>query len=332
MRIKHTINHLFTLFFIIQPKNVLSKNVSNVFQKYSVYVKSDFESAEFTVTVSGDKNPKNNPYISIKKPSRARLERYLSENQSIEGLDLRELDLSGLEIDSFTGCKLDNKQIRFLISRGFKNISANLLETDLDLEGINLEEISFREAQLTGDQALYLIDQGANIKQSFIMQADFREKNLRNIDFEQIIFVQTTFEGADLSETNMSNSQFMKCNFTRTNLTRSNLTRASIQLCNLRETDFTEANLEETDLMGEDLIKVKFIRSNLTKACFELASLKNTDLSHSNLKETNFKDSRLTNINLKKVHLNHTMFDKSKISGVKGVSYTKLIFIKFISK
>lgn len=260
-------------------------------------------------------------------------------------LDLRNRDLRGAD---FTGALLCHAEMEAaLLSeanlfgadlRAAKLAWADLSKTDLraaclagaDLNRANLEEADMREGQLltargvggdisnvTQDIAATGMEQatarganmsGARVSNSFIVQTDMTDCNLRNAKFIRANLSLSNMtgcnlEGADFSEANLSGAIFHGASFNGTLLDHADLSGADLIGAVFDNMDFSKVNLgdakvaqsiDKLDKSIKQIIRdhVEWVATNGKKG--DRADLSKTDLSRMDLSSVNLSAADLS--------------------------------------
>ena len=192
--------------------------------------------------------------------SREQLETRLRERRSIEGADLRGVDLRGLDLTSrrFPHCVLDHEQVRLLSQYPGSLESADLRHTELDLEGLNLERVSFAQTLLGRSQLIALYDAGhRNFRSANLSGTDLSGLNLCNSDFTRAKFFRANLSETDLSGATLYETNCIRANLTRTIFNTADLRRVDFTQATLRETSFTQATLTEIDCTNATIKGIK---------------------------------------------------------------------------
>lgn len=109
---------------------------------------------------------------------------------------------------------------------------------DGNLEGANLKNCDFREAQLSGSNLTRAELDGARLSDASLIDADFSHASLRGAILRGAELRGAVLEGADLSGADLRNA-----NLAEADLLGANLTGADLSNANLRSADFSRANL-----------------------------------------------------------------------------------------
>ena len=83
-------------------------------------------------------------------------------------------------------------------------------------------------------------------------RANFKQMDLRGIEFAGLDLRGANFQGANLSGCNLFKANLSTCNLSGANLKEANLQEARLRKCNLMRADLTGANLEGVDFEGAD--------------------------------------------------------------------------------
>ena len=120
--------------------------------------------------------------------------------------------------------------------------------------------------------------------------ANFKKKNLKNIDFSNV----------DLSYADFSGAKLYGANFTGSKLTHTNFILASA-----KEADFSEADLTFADFYGANLQNAKFINSCSKVVLFNFSDLFGADFTNASLHGTKFTSSNLNAANMDNIKVNN---------------------------
>ncbi len=129
---------------------------------------------------------------------------------------------------------------------GRRDFSREEFESQMYLNGANLEGINLNDAKLNGACMI-----GANLK-----NASFRNANLKWMDFSN-----AKLQGADLHSAQLQNA-----NLYGANLENANIPYASLENACLRRVSFKNANLRGANLKNANLEEVYFGYANLIDA------------------------------------------------------------------
>lgn len=154
--------------------------------------------------------------------------RALVESRLAEGLDLRELDLSGADL------------------RGLDLSRQDLLGTVL--EDANLEGVSLQQARLRGCVLV-----GAKLGRAVLAAADAGEADFTGADLRGADLVNANLEGADLTEASLVSVRLTGARAAGAILTQADLTGSVITRADLREADLEGARLDGVDVSESDL-------------------------------------------------------------------------------
>lgn len=336
--IKKNAPQFLALIFLNFSKNALSNSdysplissqSTNIFRKNSLHIEPVISNLDFEITVTPAKTPKK-PSMVYKKINRENIEEYISKHQPITGADLRGINLSGLENYHFLGCKIDNEQFKFVIRNGIHIPWLNLTETHLNLDNINLNQVSFDQTQLTCDQAIYLMENGANLEGSYISGGHFKNTALEGAQFPRVHFFNVTFEGSNLTKVNFKGADFLSCDFKESTLVKANFTEAHMSASSLIGADFTRANFNKSSFIRINLSKANFTGADLTDAIFELsdftrANFNGTTLTRSNLIATNLTRAELKGAKFKKTKLERANFSDLGVGTILKIMAFRLI-------
>ena len=241
--------------------------------------------------------------------------------------------------------KLTPEEFVKQINEGKRNFSGLVLVGDKEIKAVNLENINFSNADLSGAR---FID--CNLKWAKLINA-----NLNNTEFMRSNFWGADLHGANLVNANISGANLTYANLVSTNLKSANLTMAmlpganlwgtiadgaNISGANLTYVNFTRAklngaNLSKAKLPGCNFWSAELIGANLSDAILEntvftlanlsnatiinsnlqCAILRNANLIHSNLAYSNFRGSNLCNADLTNAVLVNTNFWKANMIG-----------------
>ena len=206
------------------------------------------------------------------------------EERAKERLDLKEADLSGLNLtkldlsnSDLIGANFQNSILKRSKLRGSNLTGANLYRADFsmsDLSGTLINQCNLEETQL---------------KSADLTDAEVNMSVLADTDLTKAKLTRTAFISSDLTNAKLNETSIEEGNFSRSKLTNSNLSLATIdgvvlnsadlRNANLRGTQFARADFTDCDLTGVKVSReTTFTQSRKTDGCliesFTLASLK----------------------------------------------------------
>jgi len=180
----------------------------------------------------------------------------VSSKETLRGINLDEIDLSGSDTD-LSHANLLAAKLR----------KARLRKTNLshaDLRKTDLREASLREADLSA----------ANLREADLSGADLRKAKLSGADLRGVNLFYADLTGANLSEAllmgvTLSGADFRKANFFHADLTKAVLGGARLDGADLSRTrllgsDLRYANLSETSGLTQDQMDHVLIDKNTT--------------------------------------------------------------------
>ncbi|MDD9951084.1 MAG: pentapeptide repeat-containing protein, partial [Zetaproteobacteria bacterium] len=245
--------------------------------------------------------------------TRAELDARIAAGQSIEGADLRGVNLEGLEIRTlrFPYCQLDNEQVRYLLLHGGSIEGANLQRImDLDLAGIPLRSVSFVRTRLTGTQVQTFYNagyrdfghaylggvnlswadlRGAHLMAAYLVGADLTGADLQGVDFTNATLTDANLRGANLEGANLRAVTLMGANLWGANLPRINLTNNLLHEVCLVGANLRGANLRDASLRGISVWNANLSGADLRGVSFHRANLRGTNLEGANLRRANLR-------------------------------------------
>lgn len=269
------------------------------------------------------------------------LERYKAGERDFNGLNLREISLSGGELKD---CNLSCANLEGAIVNQVTFSNCNL--TEANFSNAVLSQSSFNYSDLTG----------ANLTNSDLSKTKFEgtnliRANLNNVNFSESYFSkEVKLDKADMSEANLSKASLIGVTLSQVNLSHANLRDSKLLGAN-----FESANLEKTNLEGAicnkntkfpegfDLVNAKafilspnaslmninlsgwnlagiiltssnLIGANLSKAILGYADLTQANLKQANLSQATLTDSKLLQVNLTSANLSEANLNNANLT------------------
>ena len=227
-------------------------------------------------------------------------------------------------------------------------VIARLDFTGVDFSGSNfsasdLQETSFRKANLTGCNFSDSNLAGTDMTQAQLIGVTFKGANLKRVSFSEAMIANADFSGVDLQKATLSYLDAKRSNFRGANLTdaqldfadlsgsdftsaklvRANLGKANLRSSILNEAAMLEANLSgafldagtatKTDFSGAKLNQASLVKASATGAIFKRASLANANLNGADLQDTTFVIANLSGATLDGAKLERAVFNKKTV-------------------
>lgn len=214
--------------------------------------------------------------------------RYPSLYPNLDGIELHDLDLKGIDFSGVSLCHAVindcNLQSASLVSARFNE--ANLQNNDFTSARMIAAELN--DADLSGS-----ILKNANILTASVRGARFERVDFVGHDMQALDLRDVSFRGADLS------NQF---------LARSDLSGTILDDCKLANSDLSSVNLQEAsianvDLSGCKLNGVNFNKANLTKSIFAANQIENINFEEAILTDCDFRQTIIKRSNFRKADM-----------------------------
>lgn len=223
------------------------------------------------------------------KPWNQWRKRYPGYYPNLDGIELLNLDLQGID---FSGISLCHAVINNCNLHMASLVSARLHEANL--QNNNFSSARMIAAELNDADLSHSILKNANILTASVKGARFDGVDFVGHDMQALDLREVSFRGADLS------NQY---------LARSDLSSACLDDCRLLNSDLSDANLQSVSITGVDLSTCKLAGANFSHAnlsqCrfngntlehinFEAAKLVECDLREATIKSCNFREADVT--------------------------------------
>jgi len=177
---------------------------------------------------------------------------------------------------------------------------------DLNLSGLDMSGVSFRRAELRGANLEKCILKKANfssadMREAFFSGADLKEAILQNADVEGAKFDGAVLQEADLTRMNASGASFERAVMSGARLSfaeldTANFGGATLKGAMLSGCNLTEAYLGGAKMGGANLRDARMSKANLEKADLTDCDLRNADLTHAILTAATFNGVKLGGI------------------------------------
>lgn len=268
--------------------------------------------------------------------TRMEIERRIREGESLDGLDMSDLDLSGFDFSgkSLKGCRFDRANLKRCRMHGVNLTGASLEGTDLGeavLDEAVLERTNLVAAKLTG----------ASLRAAFLTDANLTTIDGRRAAFDRASGQRTLFcrarldgasflvsqlDGADLTEAQVDGASFegsllpdlrgYELSAEDASFTRVNLRNARFDGAVMTRARFDQVIADDTMWDRAVLDGVDFQRAALGGASFTKASLRGADFSHAMLAESRFNRANLSGAKLVGVEMELLTLDGADLSGI----------------
>lgn len=139
---------------------------------------------------------------------------------------------------------------------------------------------------------------GLNIKEYCLNTIDFRNTNLRRMNFEGTHLKSANLESANLEGANLEDACLDSANLERANLKEAHLEGASLEGVNLKEANLRGAFLEGSFLEGSYLKRVNLKEAKLKGSNLKGVNLENANLKNAYMEKSNLEGSYLEGVNL----------------------------------
>ncbi|MDX2440592.1 MAG: DUF2169 domain-containing protein [Desulfobacterales bacterium] len=244
----------------------------------------------------------------------------VKKGEAFIGEDLRELELSGLELE---GINLQSAILSGVCFNKTNLSGATLTKTNLagaDLSGADLKGANLKEADLTGANL-----QGADLTGAFLDDAIFEKARLARATLDEVtaidtIFSETNLAGARLINSNLKGADFSKSNIEKTNFQGANLCEASVEGAMGKQVNMTEADLTELRASGGcDFSHGFFRKAKGQESNWEGAKLAGADFTFTQMEGADFTSADLESANLSAANMKYTRFTKANLKEAKLV-------------
>jgi len=210
------------------------------------------------------------------------------------------------------GASLNRLQLRYLQAYGAFLVKARLWQADL--RNSYLSEADMREANLRQADLRFAVLDRAKLTRASLQETDLRNSNLNRADLQ----------GANLTSTVASSATMMDATLDGANLYKADLRNASLQRASLKQADLREANLESANLtmailQETYLTSTKLASAQLKRADLSLAILTDADLRNSNLSGADFQGAILRGTDLTGANL-----QGANLKGAVGVTASQI--------
>jgi len=234
--------------------------------------------------------------------TRKRVQACAANGESMEGADLRKLDLSELDL---SGAKLGDAILTGVSLH--KTILYNA-----DLNGATLAKTDLREAVLND----------ANLADTDLTAAKADKAGFRSATLTGALFVKATLTGACFDEAKAAKASFLGADLTSASFIRADLTGARVDEAIIHGVSFEEAVLEGAMLDGSRGDEVSFLRANMLRTRVgESALLYKADLRHAKADESiwhgaDLREATLTLSEMRRADLSGANLEQAKFDGV----------------
>ncbi len=196
--------------------------------------------------------------------TKAQVKERVAKGQSLERADLRDLDVSGLDLSgvSFRRAELRGANFEKCVLRRANFSSADMREAFL--AGCDLREAIFQSADL----------EGAKLDGASLQEADLTRVTASGASFERAVLSGARLAFAELDTTNFGGATLKGAMLSGSNLTEAYLGGAKLGGASLRDARMSRANLEKADLTACDLR-----HADLTQAKLDGCTLNEAKLS-----------------------------------------------------
>ena len=191
-----------------------------------------------------------------------------------------------------------------------------------DLSNIELKEVVFIEADLSGAdlRAANLVKanlKDVNFKGSYLREATLRGANLIGADLMGCNGIGAIFREAFLREANFVESHLIGTDFREANCIEANFYRAKLLKADLRGATAVEANFSETEMGNARCRRVNFRGADLRGANLKGADLSHADFSYADLSDANLTDTDLREARFVRSNLHRTNFADSDMRDIR---------------
>lgn len=216
-----------------------------------------------------------------------------------------------------------NNITRFLTGQGFTNKPSDSLRW--------LNEMVYSAS----DQSVNMCGWDLNgyvFDNSYLVNADFRQAELKDTSFKNANLQICNFRKACLQNAKLSGAFMRLTNFGRADLKNADLKKswargaiynfANLQEANLDEADligssFSHAKLYKTSLIGASMRSTRFVESNIQEAILYGADLSYSYIERTEMPNSNLIDANLSFSNLLRVNMKEARLDGANLCNVK---------------
>lgn len=263
-------------------------------------------------------------------------------DQAVQTENIGKIDRSPLYISAtimFMITATIVSSIIYVNSENFRSYIYNTRNKNKNIYALSLEESSYKLqmdyqdgkpipepgiipltiTQLKSGKVLFATTQKKTIKEAAeealrrglrLINADFREADLRGATMVSAFMSGSDFTGADLSGANLSDSDLSRSNFHFANLKGANLDKARLPFSDLRKVNLEGASLKYTFMPRCNLEEVNAIKANLQSATISGAIVNGADFFNANIDDSMAANIDWTNANISAQQLAKTQQGK----------------------
>lgn len=176
----------------------------------------------------------------------------------------------------------------------------SVLESDLPLEGEDLEGANLSGLDLSGRSLLRCNLRGATLRGTKLSGAALRGAILDEADLRGALLDEADLRGASLVRANLERARLRRCEGADANFREACLKSADLRHAHLRGASFELAILQEAQGDEADLTGARLVEADLSSASFVGARLSSAVLAFANLNQADFRRADLERANLHK--------------------------------
>ncbi|HPQ49488.1 MAG TPA: pentapeptide repeat-containing protein [Spirochaetota bacterium] len=211
---------------------------------------------------------------------------------------------------------------------------------------IPIVRISLQKIDLISREFNYLKISSADLRETILKSADFKNCKCTNIDFtasnmEKVVVSESEFKSStfnmcsmkfsNIIKSNLSNSSFHKANLFQSKIIKSNLSFSNFNASNLHGVIGCESIFKKCDIRKSDISNCDFAKAVFTETTFEEINSKSVSFCYSDLASVTIRDSKFPfsffhntdlssssffNVKLEAVNLYGSIFENANLNGV----------------
>ncbi|BBO67185.1 hypothetical protein DSCA_11150 [Desulfosarcina alkanivorans] len=258
-----------------------------------------------------------------------------NDTGNIAGLNLEDLDLSGLD---FSGGMLQEAVMTRANLSGAVFDGADLtgaVMADVDLSGASFKKANLTDADFSMANCTGIDMTGATITDAVFDSARLTRARIEKADATGASFIEADLSGASLVHTDLAGADLSAANLAQSNLSGANLVEATLEaaqgpdvvmdgadLTELRASEkcafnggsFRQVKAEESIWESADLRDADFSFARMAGASFSKARLRSARLSAADLKNARFEKADLSNADLVYANLLESSFEGADLT------------------
>lgn len=202
-----------------------------------------------------------------------------------------------------------------------------MFETPMEQQGLNFSSPDGSDGTpkvLTAEELQYILHEHQKwltLEGREGKRANFRNADLRGVDFGGMHLAEASFRGANVAGVNFSNADLRGADLAEADLQRANLrnaflmganfARANLRYADLQAADLGSANFGAAQMEGASLMNAKLHASNLREADLRGAVMRHAILTEANFRGANLREAILEDANLTQADCRDTNFENA---------------------